>query len=120
MIFPLVRVAKPTPLPSYHNNRYRDRPLVNLEVLGPGGSVWTRVLLDSGSDDVVFPIGLATRLGVNLSGIPTGTASGVGGSPIAIQFAPVIMRLTDGIEVCRWRALVGFSSALTSHALFGI
>jgi hypothetical protein len=76
-------------------------------------------LLDTGSDDTVFPEWIATRIGVDLTNAPTGTASGVGLVRAAIRFAEVRLRLTDGVEFRAWPARVGFTSAPLKQPLLG-
>jgi hypothetical protein len=78
-------------------------------------------LLDSGADDVIFPLSVAKRLGLDLSRAVTGSAVGIGSSrPSSILYLPVILLLSDGNETCRWRAVVGFTAARLRFPLFGI
>jgi hypothetical protein len=76
-------------------------------------------LLDTGSDDTVFPERVAARIGVDLTHAPTGGASGVGGGTALLRYAEVVLRLSDGREHRQWTARVGFTSAPLKRPLFG-
>ena len=45
--------------------------------------------------------------------------TGVGGTPIALLYAQVILRLTDGQEHREWPAWVGFAPIQMNRALLG-
>ncbi len=78
------------------------------------------MLVDPGSDDVVFPVGVAMGIGIDLSGAIKGSSQGVGGTVVPVLYAPSIMRLSDGFEVHRWRAVVAYTQAGLRFSLFGI
>src|ERR1700733_13522892 len=88
------------------------RPLVPIAVFGPTGKrrPVSRALLDSGADDTIFPVAAATSLGVNL-GPPSGHAVRWRGQPHSLRFGDLDIEITDGVQVVRWTAVVGFSSA---------
>ncbi len=99
----------------------RFKPVIPLTIIGPTGQVTCPMLLDCGADDVVFPAGLAARIGVDLSSALPGQAQGLGGSqPVGLLYAPVILLLSDRIETCRWRTVVAFTRTSLRLALFGI
>ncbi len=98
----------------------RPKPIIPITLFGPTGQDRTVVLVDSGADDVVFPMRSATVLGIPFGGLPQGQAMGVGGKPLPLVYAPVILELDDGNEVCRWRATVAFSTAMRRYGLLGI
>jgi hypothetical protein len=122
LIFPIQQLRSRTPIISLGGSWYRQKPIIPIEVIGPTGQFGTQISVDSGADDVVFPIRLAPSLGVDLSGGPQRHAGGIGApSPVGLLYAPVILELSDQIETCRWRATVAF--AQTRHMrlpLFGI
>jgi hypothetical protein len=92
-----------------------------MTVIGPAGQETRWVLVDSASDDVVFPVDLAIRIGVDLSAAPQRSAQGLGGAqPVSLLFAPVILLLSDQTETSRWRAVVGFTRTPLRFALLGI
>jgi hypothetical protein len=76
-------------------------------------------LLDSGADDTVFPEAWAAQIGVDLSQAPVTTSKGVGGQPLAVRFAPVKLRVTDGVEFREWPATVGFVAGSPIRPLLG-
>jgi hypothetical protein len=101
------------------NPRYK--PVIPITVIGPKSQETSLILVDSGSDEIVFPIDLAIRLGIDLTLASKGSSVGVGtGQPVALLFAPVILLLDDNVETCRWRAAVGFTQAPLRFPLFGI
>jgi hypothetical protein len=76
-------------------------------------------LLDTGSDDAVFPDTLARRIGLDLDGAPQGEAAGVGSGALPLRFAEVRLRLAGAGELREWRALVGFTSGPLNRPLLG-
>jgi hypothetical protein len=109
------------PVPSLGGARVRSKPLAPLSVIGPGGQDTLLTLVDSGADDVVFPAALAPRLGIDLSAAPAGAAQGVGSAqPLGLLYALVILLLTDGQELRRWRAVVAFTQSPLRFPLFGV
>ncbi len=108
MIFRLRGYVTPNPIPSLGGSRVRYKPVVPLRVIGPGGQYNPPVLVDSGADDVVFPIGVAPQLGIDLAHAAYLDAQGVGGGSARVFYAPAILLLTDGVDTYRWRAVVGF------------
>ena len=99
----------------------RPYPLLTVTVAAPSGGFWVpqQGLLDTGSDDTVFPEGLAAQIGVDLTTTRTGGASGVGGGTAFLRYAEVVLRLSDGREHREWTARVGFTSAPLRRPLFG-
>lgn len=105
----------------------RPRPLIRVTVIGPADSRLKMVLLDTGSDDTVFPEAWATQLGIDLTNAPTGSGTGVGsaaaagtGSPgIQLKYAQVTLRLTDYREYREWSAWVGFTAAPLIYPILG-
>src|SRR5262249_14146196 len=99
----------------------RYKPIIGVTVIGPRGQQLFQVLVDTGADDVIFPEAVAARVGVDLSIALPGSSQAVATSqPIPVLFAPVILRLDDGKETCRWRAVVGFAPLRSKYGLFGI
>jgi hypothetical protein len=97
----------------------RPRPVVAVAVLGPAGSWTGTALLDTGSDDSVFPDDVATLIGLDLTNAPTGSASGVGMVSAPIRYAEVRLRLSDGNEFREWPARVGFTPTPIKRGLLG-
>jgi hypothetical protein len=119
LVFPYRSGRSPRPVVSLGGRAFRPRPLVDVTLIGPTGSKAVLALLDTGADDTIFSIQVARNIGVDLSQAPQYTMTGVGSPTHVISYAPVTLRLTDGIEFREWTALVGFTSTLMTHSLLG-
>jgi predicted aspartyl protease len=119
MRFSYVRVTGRRPIPSLAGQLYRPRPLIPVTLLGPAGSIARDALLDTGADDTVFSDVVAHALGIDLTNAPTGEASGAGMVPVALRYAQVRLRVTDGREFRDWSARIGFTSARLKQPLLG-
>jgi hypothetical protein len=75
--------------------------------------------LDCASDDTIFPLSLARRLGIDLTGAATGEARPLGGIVVPFSYATVTLRITDGLESCEWKATIGFADLPLRWALLG-
>jgi hypothetical protein len=120
VIFKMRRSLTPNPIPSLGGATVRHRPVIPLTVIGPKGQWSPYVKVDTSADDVVFPLSAAALLGIDLRSAPQLSAGGVGGRSAVVQYAPVILVLTDNIRTCRWRAVVGFTAAFLKFPLLGI
>ncbi len=98
----------------------RWRPLVPVLLIGPTGKQrgFSRAVLDSGADDTVFPLAVAGLIGVNLHS-PTGHGLRWRGQAHPLRFGDVELELSDGIQVCRWPAVVAFSQAPIRYPILG-
>jgi hypothetical protein len=112
--FPVLR-----PLVSLPGRNSRPRPIIPVTLLGQLGAVARDCLLDSGSDDTVFPESVAVAAGIDLSKAPTGSAAGVGLQALTLRFAEVTLRVADNQEQREWSAIVGFTSAKLRQPLLG-
>ncbi len=113
------RFAAPAPLWALQGRPDRPRPVIHVALIGPSQTRVRLSLLDTGADDTVFPEDLASQVGVDLTGAPTATASGVGVVGASLRYAEVDLRLSDGREFRQWRARVGFTSAPLKRPLLG-
>jgi hypothetical protein len=93
--------------------------LVLAGLQGPKGTYAKEALLDTGADDTVFPEAAATRIGVDLTHAPRGSAAGVGGPMSHLRYARVTIRLSDGRESRAWTAWVGFTSVPLRQPILG-
>jgi hypothetical protein len=92
-----------------------------MTIIGPRSQETQFVLVDTGSDDIVFPMALAQRIGVDLSQARQRQSQGVGTSqPVPVLYAAVLLLLSDSVQTVRWRATVGFVSVVLRFSLFGI
>jgi hypothetical protein len=99
----------------------RYKPVIPLTIIGPNGQTGLPALVDSGADDVVLPVHVAARIGVDLAAALAGQARGLGGNqPVGLLYAPVILLLSDGTQTCRWRAVAAFTPTPLRFAIFGI
>ncbi len=119
MIFPYLPLPTKGPIPSLGGATVRYRPIESARIFGPLGSRLYDGCLDCASDDTIFPLSLARRLGIDLTGAPQGQAQPVGGMIVPYSYATVTVRLTDGFETCEWRATVGFADLPLRWALLG-
>jgi hypothetical protein len=97
----------------------RPKPIVTATLLGPTNALPREALLDTGADDTVFHESVAVAVGVDLTGAPTGQASVVGGAIVAVRYALVKLRLTDGQEFREWPAWVAFTAVPLRRGLLG-
>jgi hypothetical protein len=119
--FTLRAYRSPSPIPSLGGGTIRYKPVIPMTVIGPRSQETPFVLVDPGSDDIVFPAALAQRIGVDLSQAPHRQSQGVGTpQPVPVLYAPVILLLSDAVQTVRWRATVGFVSVVLRFSLFGI
>jgi hypothetical protein len=97
----------------------RPQPILAVNIIGPTNS-WIRDgLLDTGSDDVVFPDHVAGLIGIDLKNPPTGAARGVGTGVVALRYAEATLRVVGQNEHREWQAWVGFTSAPLRRPLLG-
>jgi hypothetical protein len=117
--FPYQLYPIPRPSVALGGRWVRPRPVVSVTVIGPSDTRAKDALLDTGSDDTLFPDKLAEKLGVDLSSAPTILGSGIGGQPVRVRYAQVHLRLTTPSEVREWPAWVGFTSATMTLPILG-
>lgn len=110
-----------TPQPSLGGAMVRHRPITAIRVSGPGGSWILDGLLDSGSDDTIFPEWIAPMIGVDLAAATGHDIHLAGrGKPIRCRYASAKLRITDGAsEIYEWDAMVGFIAAPIKCPLLG-
>ncbi len=113
-------LSGPVPPSMPANSVVRYRPLVPITIIGPGNASFSfeRALLDTGSDDSVFPIDVAKRLGIRLKPL-TGHGMRWRGLFHAIRFGDVDLALSDTISIWQWGAVIGFSPAPIRYPILG-
>ena len=119
MKFSYLRLPVRQPTPALGGRRFRYRPVVPIQILGPLTLPPVDGCIDCAADDTVFPLHLATRLGVDLATAPKGQAKVVGGTLVNVSYAPVTLLLSDGFEAFEWNAVVGFATVPLRWALLG-
>jgi hypothetical protein len=94
------------------------RPFVSIRIQGPVAARRLKyALLDTGSQDTLFPMELAEPLGVVLGGEKQ--ALRWRGTRYSVEFHVVELELREGGIVWRWRARAGFTPAPLAYALLG-
>jgi hypothetical protein len=120
MTWPYRRFHTPQPIVTLGGLSYRSKPILPFTVIGPGGTVTTIGLADTGADDTILPESVAASIGLDLTGAPTGHTRGPAGLNLAaIRYAEVTLRLAQGTELREWRAWVGFVPAQLPYSLVG-
>lgn len=117
--FPYLQVGMGQPIVSLGGRVHRPRPVIGVTILGPAGAVPFDGLLDTGSDDVLFPGSIAALIGIDLTNAPQGTASGSGPGTIPVRYAEATLRIADNQERREWRAWVSFTPVARRYALLG-
>jgi predicted aspartyl protease len=98
----------------------RWRPLVPITIFNPGGTKYryfTKALVDTGADETVFPEDLIQILGLT----PLASSGRIvwRGRTHPIRFAETLISISDGTTDCRWRPVIGFSSARIGYPILG-
>jgi hypothetical protein len=120
MIWPYHRFPTGQPIITLGGLSYRSKPILQFTVIGPGGTRLLDGLADTGADDTIFSESTAQRIGLDLTGAPTGHTRGPAGlNRAALRYAEVTLRLAQGTERREWRAWVGFVPARLPYALVG-
>jgi hypothetical protein len=102
--FPFVRWPAP-PSSAFPGLAWHQRPLI--PVVLRSGSASTRVLalVDSGADNTIFNVQVATVLGIDLKSAPTDSFCGTSSRVQVARYCPV----TLGVSGVSFRAMVGFT-----------
>src|SRR5262245_13793637 len=85
VIFPFRVYNTGRPIPSLGGATLRHKPVISLYAFGPKGVGAAPVLVDSGCDDVILPVTVARRIGVDLTNSPILPFRGVGSLPVPIR-----------------------------------
>lgn len=91
------------------------RPEIPVTISGPNGSATFVGLVDTGSDNTIFPKSIAESLGIKLEpgvGLP---ARSFGGHEIILLFGQVRIYVEDDVESCEWQAIVCFHDSQSSQ-----
>ena len=114
-----LRGSAPPSLPA--GTTVRWRPLLPVTIIGPTGRcrLFPREVLDTGSDDTIFPWDVVTLLGIPLQA-DTGHGLRWQGQPYTLRFGAVALEFSDDSGTAwRWPAVVGFSPARLTYPLLG-
>ena len=119
MVFPYRPVKTPRPIIHLGGRQIRPRPVIPITLVGLNASFLVHGLLDTGSDDTVFPERIARALGLDLNQAPRISAVGIGSGQALLRFAQVTLRLATHSERREWKAWIGFTSASLPYATLG-
>jgi len=111
----------PSPPSLKPGSTVRWRPLTPVKIIGLTGRhrFFPRALLDSGADDAVFPLDIATFVGSVLK-TDTGDRLRWRGQYYPLRFGDVELELIDDTgALCRWPAVVAFSPAPIRYPILG-
>ena len=97
----------------------RPQPLIHVGVVGPTVTLPIEGILDTAADDTVFPDYVAAQIGIDLTGAPAGSSSGVGLVTAPLRYARVMLRVAAGGEFREWPAWVGFTSFPVRYPMLG-
>lgn len=98
-----VRLVKGKPLQTVW------RPIVQVLLHGPLGSVRLNVLLDSGADHTLFPREFADALGIEIRDDQPGSIRGVGGKPLTAWYGDADLEIVGQEGSHRWHAPIQFA-----------
>lgn len=84
------------------------RPEIPITIIGPAGWVTCLGLVDTGSDNTIFPKTLADYLHIRLNEETTSSATSFGGSRVDLEIGEVELRIEANGESFRWRTPVSF------------
>jgi hypothetical protein len=93
--------------------------MVSITLIGPSGSYLMDGLIDSGSDETIFPEFVAGIVGIDLSGATSLPTRGIGAGSVVVRFVDVTLRIADSHERHEWSALVGFAPLGRRIAILG-
>jgi len=110
-----------TPQMTLGGGLIRYRPIMAVRISGPGGSYFLDGLLDTGSDETIFPEWVAAMIGVDLSlGADQEVHLAGRGKPIRCRYLSATILITDGKqETIEWEAVVGFVAVPLRCPLLG-
>ena len=120
MKFPYMAISTKRPVPSLGGRQVRHRPVIAVMLGGAATPQLRDGLLDTGADDTAFSDAVAAAMGIDLSRAEQRSISLAGRpQPVVCRYAPVLLRISDGIETFEWSATVGFVAARLHYALLG-
>lgn len=102
---------------SDHDSSFVKRPIVEVEIFGPKGSIRELALVDSGADRSLFNMEIAEYLGLDLSKARDWKVLGISGGPLPQKITTVEMQIKH-LEK-KFLSEVGFVTGLNTVALLG-
>jgi hypothetical protein len=84
------------------------RPEIPITIVGPSGSASYIGLVDTGSDNTIFPQSVAHHLGIQLESALESTASTFGGHQVNLLTGNAVLRLEADGESLAWKTPLCF------------
>lgn len=109
--FPYQSFRSPQPVLPLNGRMARPRPVFNVSLIVPQGTMPQDALLDTGADDTVFPDRAAQLIGIDLTAAPSGKVGGLLHGSVPVRYARVMLRIADNNERREWEAWIGFTPA---------
>jgi hypothetical protein len=97
--------------------KFTKRPMVEIELIGDGGSQKVLALLDSGADYSLFDYDLAVAAGIDLSKSRDDRLTGIGGETLGKRLDKVDIKVQDIVNAVKIPAC--FIKNFTAGALIG-
>jgi hypothetical protein len=119
LVFPYANFPTPKSVWALGGRSARPRPMIIVAIIGPGGTIVDKALVDTGAVDTVFSDVVATRIGIDLTNAPSGIAAGVGPRSRTGSGRGSETEISDGKEYREWPARVGFTSVQIHRPLLG-
>lgn len=92
------------------------RPEIPVTIRGPNGSLTLLALVDTGSDNTIFPKSVADFLGILIEAENTQSASTFGGARIQLFLGEAMLQIEADEITARWPTTVSFfDSASPEH-----
>ncbi len=121
MKIPYAPVVMSNPSPALGGRLFHYRPVMDVGLTAFQGNRFLKSLLDTGSDETVFPEGIAIRIGIDLTGAEERQIDLVGRpTRIRCRYAAVQLQISDGRhQIYNWAATVGFVATSLRYSLLG-
>ena len=113
MIFPYSSIISVEPLTG--DFLLLRRPEIPVKIRGPKGSATYVGLVDTGSDNTIFPRAVADFLGISLEATSGPQASVFGGQRIRLRTGGAVLSLESGDESMGWNTPVCFFEFPTAN-----
>lgn len=82
------------------------RPEIPVHIHGPLGSAIVHALVDSGADQTILPLSVATRLGIETKPITGPGAKTFGSQEISLEYGDVDIELTESEDRLAYTCLL--------------
>jgi hypothetical protein len=84
------------------------RPEIEVSIVGRSGMATFVGLVDTGSDNTIFPKSIADDLGIPLTPSSSPPAKSFGGHSIPLSAGTVLLQLASDEIIVRWQSMINF------------